>query len=63
MDPDHINELSIHRGEGGIRECHAVILRDRVVPASQVPFLGMGPDEPGQLCTEEMTARDSFSHP
>ena len=25
--------------------------------------LGMGPDEPGQLCTEEMTAWDSFSHP
>ena len=46
-----------------VRESHAVILRDRVVPASQVPFLGMGPDEPGQLCTEEMTAWDSFSHP
>ena len=53
-----------------LRESHAVILRDRVVPASQVPFPGepsgepgKGPDEPGQLCTEEMTAWDSFSHP
>ena len=44
-----------------LRESHAVILRDRVVPARQVQ--GMGPDEPGQLCTEEMTAWDSFSHP
>ena len=25
--------------------------------------LGMGPDEPGQLCTEKMAAWDSFSHP
>ena len=25
--------------------------------------LGMGPDEPEQLCTEEMTAWDSLSHP
>ena len=28
----------------GVRESHAVILRDRVVPASQVPF----PGEPSQ---------------
>ena len=41
-----------------IRESHAVILRDRVVPASQVPF----PGEPGKLCPKEMTAWDSFSH-
>ena len=47
----------------GLRESHAVILRDRVVPASQVPFPGEPSGEPGQLCTEEMTAWDSFSHP
>ena len=41
----------------GLRKSHAVIHRDRVVPASQVL------DEPGQLCPEEMTAWDSFSHP
>ena len=54
-----------------LRESHAVILRDRVVPASQVPAEPSGEpvngtcvhDEPGQLCTEEMTACDSFSHP
>ena len=56
-------------GRNVIRESHAVILRDKVVPVSQVPFPGepshnrMGPDEPGQLCPEEMTAWDFFSHP
>ena len=29
--------------------------------ASLQASLGMGPDEPGQLCTEEMTAWDSLS--
>ena len=31
----------------GLRESHAVILRDRVVPASQVPFPGEPSGEPG----------------
>ena len=31
----------------GLRESHAVILRDRVVPASQVPFPGELSGEPG----------------
>ena len=30
-----------------LRESHAVILRDRVVPASQVPFSGEPSGEPG----------------
>ena len=30
-----------------LRESHAVILRDRVVPASQVPFPGKPSGEPG----------------
>ena len=53
LQPPHIRKWNL-------RESHAVILRDRVVPASQVPSW---PDSPGQLCTEEMTAWDSFSHP
>ena len=40
-----------------LRESHAVILRDSLQAS-----LGMGPDEPGQLCPEKMTAWDSFSH-
>ena len=42
IDQDRLN-ISLNRWHLGIREAHAVILRDRVVPASQVPF----PGEPG----------------
>ena len=37
-----------------LRESHAVILRDRVVPASQVPFPGEPSGEPGNGTWREM---------
>ena len=51
--------------DAGLRESHAVILRDSC-PGESGPIPRRAfrrPDEPGQLCTEDMTARDYFSDP
>ena len=47
---------------GGIFNVSETIPRSHSQASLQVS-MGTGPDEPGQLCTEEMTAWDSFSHP
>ena len=43
MPPVHVTCIRVCL----LRESHAVILRDRVVPASQVPFPGEPSGEPG----------------